>query len=178
MTTSHGATVRLMPFRMVDRIDEYEAGAFLRARKLTSAQEEYWIRVGDAAVMPAELVLESFLQAAGLLVILSTDAPRYAALPTSIGQVARLGSVVPGEILALDVRVDRFDDEIAVFSGDVAVHDRPVLRVASAMFVMTPLETLADPIEVLPRLARLRRDPSAASPGANGAGPLSFLAPS
>lgn len=170
--------MRLMPFRMVDRIDGYEAGVSLHARKLTSAKEEYWIRVREEWVMPAELVLESFLQAAGLLVILSTDAPRYAALPTSIGRVSRLGRVVPGDVLALDVRVDRFDDEIAVFSGDVSVRGRAVLRVASAMFVMTPLESLADPIDVMPRLARLRRDPAAESPSVGGAGPLSFLAPS
>lgn len=165
-----------MPFRMVDRIDNYEAGISLRARKLTSAHEDYWVRLRELLVMPAELILESFLQAAGLLVILSTDAPTYAALPTSIGRVSRLGSVVPGDVLLLEIHVDRFDDEIAVFSGNVSVRDRAVLSVGSAMFVMTRLETLADPVDVIPRLARLRRDPIAESPG--GAGPLSFLAPS
>jgi 3-hydroxyacyl-[acyl-carrier-protein] dehydratase len=160
---------------MVDRIDAYERGISIRARKLTSTQEDHWKPLGDGLVMPAELVLESLLQAAGLLVILSTDAPRSAALPTSIQRVANLGSVVPGDVLSLEIRCDRFDDETAVFSGHVSVGDRAVLELDAAVFVLIPVEALADPVDLLPRLARLLRDPSAESPGGSADGRLSLV---
>ena len=53
-----------MPFHMVDRIDAFEPGVSLQARKLTSAREDYWRPSGDGLAMPAELVLESLVQAA------------------------------------------------------------------------------------------------------------------
>lgn len=167
-----------MPFRMVDRIDAFERGTSLRARKLTSAREDYWKPSHDGPVMPPELVLESLLQAAGLLVILSTDAPQSAALPISIEGISGLGRVVPGDVLTLDVQAERFDEETAVFSGLVTVGEQAVLRLAAAMFVLVPLERLAEPADVMTRVARMQRDPSADGPGAAGDAPLSLLASS
>ena len=167
-----------MPFHMVDRIDEFERGVSIKARKLTSTGEDIWTQSTHGLEMRAGMVLESLLQTAGVLVVLSTDEPYSAALPASLASVSMMARVVPGDVLSLDVRFERFDDETAVFSGKVSLGEDPVLVLEGALFVLVPLGSLANPIDVLQRLSRMRRDLATASPGATTGARASLLEPS
>ena len=138
-----------MRFHLVDRIDGHVPGKTIAARKLTSADEEFWIGTGAAAVMPPALVLESLCQAGAWLVYLSTGGARSAAL-LSVAAVEFLEPVRPGDTLDLAGAVDSMDEERAVLSGAVSVDGRVVLRATDIMCALIDTEQLDDP-------ARFRR---------------------
>ena len=112
-----------MRFHLIDRIDAYSPAQSVRARKLTSASEEYWEETESGLVMPPPLVLEALCQAGTWLVMLSTDVRKRAAL-LSVGSVSFLGDVRPGDVLQLEGSVDSMGDEVAVVSGRVDVDGR------------------------------------------------------
>lgn len=145
-----------MRFHLVDRIDAYESGVWIRARKLTSAGEEFWETERGRPVMPMGLVLESLLEAGGWLIVLTTGRRKRAAL-ASIGRLSISGSVEPGDVLTLSVRVTSLDEETAVNSGEVTVDGHEVLSVSDVMSVLIPIERLEDPVETARQLSRLTR---------------------
>src|SRR4051794_36382242 len=61
--------IALMRFHLIDRVDAYEPGQWVRGRKLTSHAEEYWEESEDGRVMPAPLILEALCQAGTWLII-------------------------------------------------------------------------------------------------------------
>src|SRR4051794_8931900 len=109
-----------MRFHLVDRILEWEPAKSVRARKLCSLGEEFWVGAQDELVMPPPLVLESFCQAGTWLVMLSTDTRKRAAL-LSIGSVEFIADVRPGDVIDLLGHVESFSDEVAVLSGTASV---------------------------------------------------------
>src|SRR4051794_41802461 len=94
-----------MRFHLVDRILEWEPAKSVRARKVCSKGEEFWVGEGDDLVMPPPLVLESFCQAGTWLVMLTTDTRKRAAL-FSIGSVGLPPHVRPGRGVELPVPVE------------------------------------------------------------------------
>ena len=124
-----------MRFHLIDRIDAYEPERFVRARKLTSWSEDHWDGAGPEAVMPPALVLEAFLQAGTWLIVLSTSGRKRAAL-ASIGSVAFVDDVRPGDVLELEGDVETMSEEAAVLSGRVTVDGREVLRARDVMCVL------------------------------------------
>jgi 3-hydroxyacyl-[acyl-carrier-protein] dehydratase len=141
-----------MRFHLIDRIDAYEPARSIRARKLTSWSEEYW-DVSDAGpVMPPPLILEALCQAGTWLIMLTTERRKRAAL-LSIGSVAFLGAVQPGDVLEVEGVVDSMSDERAVISGQVTVAGRPVLEAREIMCVLIDAGDLEDPDDT----ARMQR---------------------
>lgn len=136
-----------MRFYLVDRVDAYEPGQSVRARKLTSRAEEYWEDTGDGEVMPLPLVLEALCQAGAWLVIISTEVRQRAAL-LSVGAVRFLDDVRPGDVLILEGNVETMGDEVAVLSGRVTVDGRPVLEADEIMCALIATGDLTDPAEV------------------------------
>ena len=130
-----------MRFHFVDRIDAHEAGRSIRARKLTSHQEEFWDRTGGGPIMPPPLVLEALGQAGGWLVYLSTDGRKRAAL-ASIGSASFFDDVRPGDTLELEAIIESLSDEVAVLSGTVSVGDRRILSAVDVMCVLLDPELL------------------------------------
>src|SRR6201991_3650385 len=137
-----------MRFHLVDRVLEWEPAKSVRARKVTSLGEEFWI--GDPPVMPPPLVLESFCQAGTWLVMLTTDTRKRAAL-LSIGSVEFLADVVPGDVIELNGQVESMNDEVAVLSGRAVVDGTTVMEAKDIMCALIPTETLA-PLENTKRL--------------------------
>jgi 3-hydroxyacyl-[acyl-carrier-protein] dehydratase len=135
-----------MRFHLVDRVLEWEPAKFVRARKVCSLGEEFWVD----GVMPPPLVLESFCQAGTWLVMLSTDTRKRAAL-LSIGSVEFLADVRPGDVIELEGQVESFSDEVAVLSGRAVVDGTTVMEASDVMCALIDAETLA-PIEDTKRL--------------------------
>jgi 3-hydroxyacyl-[acyl-carrier-protein] dehydratase len=130
-------------FHLVDRVDAYEPGKSVRARKLTSRSETLWEETSSGPVMPPPLVLEALCQAGTWLVMLSTETKKRAAL-LSIAEVSFLGDVVPGDVLTMEGVVESMGDEVAVLSGKVSVSDRVVLEATDIMCALIDAEDLAD----------------------------------
>ena len=133
-----------MRFHLVDRILEWEPAKSVRARKVCSLGEEFWVGADDELVMPPPLVLESFCQAGTWLVMLTTDTRKRAAL-LSIGSVEFIADVRPGDVIELLGHVESFTDEVAVLSGTAAVDGTIVMEVKDVMCALIDVETLASP---------------------------------
>jgi len=139
-----------MRFHLVDRILEWEPATSVRARKVCSLGEEFWVGEGDDLVMPPPLVLESFCQAGTWLVMLTTDTKKRAAL-LSIGSVEFLADVRPGDVLELEGQVESMNEEVAVLSGRAVVDGTTVMETKDVMCALIDAETLA-PLEDTKRL--------------------------
>jgi len=140
-------------FHLVDRIDAWERGVSVRARKLTSRSEELWDPSGPEPTMPGPLVLESLLQAGTWLIVLSTDGRRRAAL-ASLGSVEFVDHVRPGDTLDIEAVVESMTDEAALISGRVTVDGRSVLEASEVICTLLDANEL-DTEEETMRMARL-----------------------
>jgi 3-hydroxyacyl-[acyl-carrier-protein] dehydratase len=132
-------------FHLIDKVDEYEPGQSIRARKLTSWSEDYWEQLdGGPPTMPITFPLEALCQAATWLIMITTERSKRAAL-LSIGSVDFFEPVHPGDILVMEGRMDSMGDETGVVSGTVTTEDgRKVLDAADIMCALIPAESLAD----------------------------------
>jgi 3-hydroxyacyl-[acyl-carrier-protein] dehydratase len=144
---------RLLPHRypmlLVDRVIDATGGVELRATKAITVNEPCYRGLADDAdhAYPAVLVLESWCQAAGLLLCLRQPDPG-----AFVGQLMLLGGVFgvefdcpaqPGEVLDHTVRVARAVADTAVVEGETTVNDRLVLRIGSATIALRPPEAIA-----------------------------------
>jgi 3-hydroxyacyl-[acyl-carrier-protein] dehydratase len=133
-----------MRFHLVDRIDGYTPGVEIKARKLTSPDEDFWQMEGERRVMPPHLVLEALCQAGAWFVYLDSKGERSAAL-LSIGSVDFSGDVQPGDVLDIHGTVVSSDAERAVLDGTVSVGGRVVLTARDVMCTLMPGSRLDDP---------------------------------
>ena len=132
-----------MRFHLIDRVDAFEPSRSVRARKLTSHSEEFWVSGPDGPVMPPPLVLEALCQAGTWLIMISTERRKLAAL-LQIAAVSFLGDVRPGDVIELTGDVSSMSDEIAVLSGTAPVDGRAVMEATDIMCALIDAEDLAD----------------------------------
>ena len=132
-----------MRFHLIDRIDAYQPGESVRARKLTSVTEELWIGSAADPVMPRPLILESLCQAGSWLIIASTNCRKRAAL-LQIGSVEFLGDVRPGEVIELTGEIASLTEEMAVLSGTARVGARLVLSATDIMCALIDVDELEE----------------------------------
>ena len=132
-----------MRFHLIDRVDAYEPGQSVRARKLTSKSETLWEDTPSGPVMAPPLVLEALCQAGTWLVMITTERKKRAAL-LSIGDVSFVADVVPGDILIMEGAVESMGDEVAVVSGKVTVDGKTVLEASDIMCALIDAGDLAD----------------------------------
>ena len=132
-----------MRFHLIDRVDAYEPGQSVRARKLTSKSETLWEDTPSGPVMAPPLVLEALCQAGTWLVMITTDRKKRAAL-LSIGDVSFVADVVPGDVLIMEGAVESMGDEVAVVSGKVTVDGKTVLEASDIMCALIDAGDLAD----------------------------------
>jgi 3-hydroxyacyl-[acyl-carrier-protein] dehydratase len=130
-------------FHLIDRVDAYEPGQSVRARKLTSKSETLWEDTPSGPVMAPPLVLEALCQAGTWLVMITTERKKRAAL-LSIGDVSFVADVVPGDILIMEGSVESMGDEVAVVSGKVTVDGKTVLEASDIMCALIDAGDLAD----------------------------------
>jgi 3-hydroxyacyl-[acyl-carrier-protein] dehydratase len=145
-----------MRFHLIDRIDEFEAGRYVRGRKVVSGSEEFCEQAHGDLVMPAPLVLEALCQAGTWLIMLSTERRKRAAL-LRIGDVRFLGDVHAGDVLALDGVVESMGEEVAVLSGSAAVDGAPVMLATDIMCALIDADDLEDPEDSGRMLSMLTR---------------------
>lgn len=145
---------RGLRFDLIDGIEEFEPGRWIRAHKLTSRDEPYWDTAGSQPAMPPELVLESLCQAGQWLLTATTGVARRGAL-VSVGDAEFLDAVHPGDRLTLEASITRLDDEAAVIDGEARVGQRVVLRAEAVMAVLVAASELDDPAITRRRLEEL-----------------------
>jgi 3-hydroxyacyl-[acyl-carrier-protein] dehydratase len=132
-----------MRFHLIDRVEELEPKASVRARKVTSFSEEYWEEVDGELRMPPPFVFEAFCQAGTWLIMISTDRAKRAAL-LSVGSVSWHREVRPGDVLTMHGQIASFGDESAVLGGTVTVDGETVLECEDVMCALIDADDLAD----------------------------------
>ncbi|MEW1720671.1 3-hydroxylacyl-ACP dehydratase [Streptomyces sp. NPDC093109] len=135
-----------MRFHLIDRIESWEPGRHITARKVTSRQEDYWQDTADGPALPFGLALEALCQAGTWLVLLSTGHRRRAAL-LSVGEAVLHRPVRPGDVLLLDVTVVSMNDGAAVIDGVARVDGETVLEARSIMCALIDADSLDDPAD-------------------------------
>jgi 3-hydroxyacyl-[acyl-carrier-protein] dehydratase len=147
-----------MRFHLIDRIDTWDAGRTISARKLTSWLEDFWRDEGHGPEMPAPLILEALCQAGTWLIIATTGVRQRAAL-LSVDGVSFHEPVRPGDVLVLEGAVESMGEETAVISGTASVNGRTVMKAEAVMCALLPADDLEDPGDTRRMLERLTRVP-------------------
>ncbi|HZQ74500.1 MAG TPA: 3-hydroxyacyl-ACP dehydratase FabZ [Burkholderiales bacterium] len=108
------------PFLMIDRVREFEPGKRLLAVKNVSANEPHFQgHFPGRPILPGVLILEAMAQAGGLLVFLTQGTkpdPDSVYYYVGIDGARFKRPVVPGDILEIEVRIERFLRGIGRFS--------------------------------------------------------------
>ncbi|MEU5693046.1 hypothetical protein [Actinosynnema sp. NPDC020468] len=141
------------PMLLVDRVTSYD-DTTLTAVKAITANEPWYADLPDHAdhAYPASLLVESWMQAAGLLVGLS------AGIAVPDGQVPLAGRltdvrvvrpVLPGDLAEHHVRLLKQAAGTLVVTGDTTVDGHPVLTVDRALLTFRPATVLIPGTPVL-----------------------------
>jgi len=142
-----------MRFHLIDRVEEIEPGASIRARKVTSFSEEYWEEVDGELRMPPPFVLEAFCQAGTWLILITSELRKRAAL-LQVGSVTWHRDVRPGEVLVMKGTMSSFGEESAVLSGAVTAEGELVMECEDVMCALIDASDLAD-LEDTARLMKM-----------------------
>ncbi len=130
---SHREILGVLPHRhpmlLVDAVVAIEPGRSITATKCVTRDEACYARASGEAAYPCSLILESFGQAAALL-WLSGGAPADGVLIFAVAKDCVFeGEVFPGEVMEHRATLEKAAADSAVFSGEVWVDDRRVVRV-------------------------------------------------
>ena len=129
------------PFLLIDSVKTLEKGKRIVAVKNVSVNEPHFQgHFPGRPIMPGVLILEAMAQAAGLLVFLSEGTkPDEASVYYYVGiDNARFKKpVVPGDVLELEVSIDRFMRGIGKFTCAARV-DGAVVAEANILCAMRP----------------------------------------
>ncbi|GAB3237989.1 3-hydroxyacyl-ACP dehydratase FabZ [Glycomyces halotolerans] len=133
------------PMLLVDRVTEAEPGRGLTALKAVTGNEP-WYAGGEATAYPTVLLIESWCQAAGVLV--ARDEPDPSVLDGKVmlfggmSGVEVRGDAVPGDVLTHRVELLRDLGDTVLCGGDTTVDGRCVLSVDRIVMAMRPAEEL------------------------------------
>ncbi len=140
------------PILLVDRVVELRPGQGLTAVKAVTAAEPWYADVpagGDPAdyAYPQVLVVESWCQAAGVLVAAERPVPDVVTgrvmLFGGMADIVFHGEVYPGDVMEHRVRLVRALSDTVVFEGEVAVGSAVVAEIGRVVMAMRPAAELA-----------------------------------
>lgn len=139
------------PMLLVDRIVDLVRDERVTARKAVTCNEPWYRELTDEAgeegyEFPSVLLLESWCQAAGLLIAEREPNPDVCTGQVmvfgGITGVRHLGRVWPGDVVEHRVRLTRMFSDTAIFEGESAVGDEVVMEVEQVMIGLRPAAEL------------------------------------
>lgn len=140
------------PMLLVDTVELCTPGVSLVAKKNVTCNEPCFADfLNDAdpysLIYPHSLILESFLQAAGILFLkswdLSGDPSHSVMLFGGISGCSFYSEVVPGESLEHRAKLDRTVSETGFVSGEVWVGARQVAKIQQVLIAVRPIKAFA-----------------------------------
>lgn len=128
------------PMLLVDRVVDLDPPNRLVAIKAVSAAEP-WYRGLDtptdvALEYPSALVLESWCQAAALLVLAGRSAQRHTVILGRVSDLTFLAPVLPGDVLKHRVELSYRSEHTFVLTGDVLVTEEIVATIGSVVITL------------------------------------------
>ena len=133
------------PMLLVDQVSELEPGRRLEARKAVTANEP-WYEGSRESAYPAVLIIESWCQAAGVLI--AHDEPNPSVLDGEVmlfggmSGVEVHGDAEPGDVLTHRVELLRDLGDAVLCGGDTTVEGRTILTVDRIVMAMRPAAEL------------------------------------
>ena len=122
------------PFLLVDRIDELEPGVRVVGTKNVTQNEPFFQgHFPDFPVMPGVLIIEALAQVGAVGVMAGVEHQDKLALFAGIDGVRFRRQVVPGDVLTMEVEIDRLKGRIGRGTGRASVGDERVCE-AQLMF--------------------------------------------
>ena len=117
------------PFLLIDRVVELEPGQRVVAIKNVTANEpQFTGHFPDRPIMPGVLMVEALAQAGAVGVLSHPDYASRLAVFAGIDGVRFRRLVEPGDVLDLELTVDRLRETIGRGAGRVSVGDQTVLE--------------------------------------------------
>ncbi|WKX70521.1 beta-hydroxyacyl-ACP dehydratase [Streptomyces sp. XD-27] len=157
---------RLVPHRhpmlLVDRVTELVPNERVTAWKAVTANEPWYAELADEApdaayAYPSVLLVESWCQAAGVLVTCEKPNPDVLGgqvmLFAGLSDAEFVRPVWPGDVVEHRVRLSRAVGDAVIFEGESVVGGEVVLRIERATMAMRPASELtgAEPAPGEPR---------------------------
>jgi 3-hydroxyacyl-[acyl-carrier-protein] dehydratase len=142
------------PMLLIDRVDRVVPGESLRATKAVTGNEPCFAHLAEGArhAYPPTLLIESWCQAAGVLVVLDMPNPDVlAGRVTLFGAIKDLelaAPVWPGDVLEHRVVAQKILSDAALMEGETFVDGRCEMRVGQIVIALRPAADLnpAEPI--------------------------------
>jgi 3-hydroxyacyl-[acyl-carrier-protein] dehydratase len=128
------------PMLLVDRVLDAEPSVSLTAVKAITVNEPCFADGGDLAY-PEVLMMESWGQAAGVLVLLGEELGDRVMLFGSMSGVDIHRRVRPGDVLEHRVRIFRALADTVIFEGDCKVAGEPVMTVTRMVMAFRGVTT-------------------------------------
>ncbi len=117
-----------MRFELVDRILAYEPGKSIRTVKALSLAEEYLQdHFPGRPVMPGVMMVEAIVEACAWMVRMETDFAPTVVLLKEARKVVYGQFVRPGDLLVVDVEMQKLENGRAHFSGRGTVNGQTVV---------------------------------------------------
>jgi 3-hydroxyacyl-[acyl-carrier-protein] dehydratase len=143
LTEIRGLLPHRYPMLLVDRVTEVVGGTRLTAVKAVTCNEPWYAGLGDGDDhgYPETLLVESWMQAAGLLVCLGlgrVTAPGDVLLAGRLTGLEFHRRVLPGDVLRHHVRLVKDLTSTVVVEGECLVDGEPVLSVSRALLAFRP----------------------------------------
>jgi 3-hydroxyacyl-[acyl-carrier-protein] dehydratase len=122
------------PFLLVDRIDELEPGVRAVGIKNVTQNEPFFQgHFPDYPVMPGVLIIEALAQVGAIGVMAGGEHANKLALFAGIDGVRFRRQVVPGDVLSMEVEIERLKGRVGRGTGRAAVGEERVCE-ARLMF--------------------------------------------
>jgi 3-hydroxyacyl-[acyl-carrier-protein] dehydratase len=153
--TAHEEILRRLPHRdpmlLVDRVTAITPGESVTALKTVTGSEPCFQARPSAGTtdgrLPAALLIESWCQAAGLLMTWDDPIPDIRSgevmLFGSMSDMALPAPVLVGEVIEHHARLVRAGSAVYVFEGESTVAGRTVLNVGEAFVALRPADAVA-----------------------------------
>lgn len=126
MTLDHEAIRSILPHRypflLIDKVTDYEPGAYAIAQKHVSANEwQFQGHFPQQAVMPGVLVIEALAQCGAIALLSLDDYKGRIALLAGVNKARFKRQIVPGDSITLTVRLEKMRAGIGVASAEATV---------------------------------------------------------
>ncbi|MFI9629731.1 3-hydroxyacyl-ACP dehydratase FabZ family protein [Streptomyces sp. NPDC052042] len=141
------------PMLLVDRVVGLVPGERLTALKAVTCNEPFYEGLSEKASeedhdYPRVLVIESWCQAAGVLVAAERPNPDVLSgqvmLFGGISDVRFTGRVRPGDVMEHDVRLTRSLTDTVIFEGECRVNGEVVAEIGRVVMAMRPASELTE----------------------------------
>lgn len=125
------------PFLLIDRVEEMVEGKSITAIKNVSYNEPFFAgHFPNEPVMPGVLIVEAMAQAGAVAILSMEEFKGKTGYFGGIKNVKFKRKVVPGDVLRLELEIDKLKKNIGIGHGTAYVGDEIAAQIDQFMFII------------------------------------------